>query len=97
MGTPIADLYAALQSEVDRVVHEQEAADKSDELSEVLLATIRETLGQIKLGADSDEFAELTIINFIIRASDEGYTPLEIKNFVQTLRPSPAMETITII
>lgn len=80
------DLLATLRGEVNRIVEETTANDKSDELEELLLLSINNSLHEIKMGADSEEFQDLTMINFVINADDAGYSVPVIHEFVKELK-----------
>lgn len=85
MSTPITDLMVALRGEVDRIVEKKAVEDKSEELSEILLDSIHKTLREIKMGANSDEFQDLTVVNFVLTADNAGYPVDSIKSFIHEL------------
>ena len=84
----ISEILAALHNEVSRIATEQAGIDKSDELEAVLLESIHRTLVEIKEGADSDDFADLTVANFIIAAAEADYSTPSIDLFVSALKDS---------
>lgn len=80
----MVDLERLMAALSDEVILRQES-DKTEELSEVFLESIQKTLREIKTGADSDDFSDLSVINFIILADSLGYDHREISNFVKSL------------
>lgn len=82
----ISQLLSALHGEVNRIALEQAEEDKTEELSEVLLDAINLTMREIKYGADSDDFADLTVANFMIEAAKRDYSDAAIARFVKALK-----------
>ena len=84
----IEELINALNNEVHRIADQRVAEEaRREELSSLLLDAIHKTLKEIKMGASSSDFQELTVVNFIIMAAD-SFTTEEIRGFVEELRPS---------
>lgn len=79
-------LLDALKGEVDRISTQRAAEDKTEELSELLVDSIHQTLKEIKMGANSEDFQDLTVINFVVSADDAGYSSETIRSFVQGLK-----------
>lgn len=84
----INELMFALKSEISRISEERSGQDHQEELSEILLEAVNKTLREIKMGADSDDFQELTIINFIILADSAGFPSDILLSFVNELKKS---------
>ena len=56
------------------------------ELGALFLRAIRQTMVEIHRGAESDDFADLVIVNLIILGAKEGYKVSEIKDFIEQLK-----------
>jgi len=85
----IDSLLSALQGEVQRITDEKASLDRSEELAEVFLEAIHKTLRDIKLGADSDDFPDLTVINFVLLAAEKEFDVRSISSFVKALKEGP--------
>lgn len=85
MAARIGDLMEALRGEVDRITTEKASEDKREELSGLLLDSIHKTLREIKMGAHTEDFQELTVVNFVVTADAAGYSTDTIRDFVQEL------------
>lgn len=81
----LGDLMAALKAEVDRISASRAQETEREELSDILLTSIHSTLRDIKYGANSDEFQELTVLNFVTHADSAGHAPEAIRSYVQEL------------
>lgn len=88
MSRNIGALIAAIKEEAQQVTEAraQEATETEEELQGILADSIQLTLKEIKEGANSEEFKDLTVINFLIQADDAGYSPEVIRGFVQDLK-----------
>lgn len=80
-------LIDALKGQVERIRDEQSALDKTDELSAVFEEAIKAALRDIKAGADSDDFRELAVINFVMMTAELNYDIRSVKLFVEQLKP----------
>lgn len=78
------DLIGAILQEADRINQSEE--DPRVDLSLLLIRSIEKTMVEIKRGANSDDFQDLTVINLIIMGSDEEYTADEMRVFIQDLK-----------
>lgn len=87
----LGDLMAALKGEIDRISSSRAADVKSDELSGILLLSIHSTLRDIKQGANSDEFQDLTVLNFVVSADAAGYSKDSIQSYVRELSKAKEM------
>lgn len=85
MAGQVGDLLAALRGEVDRIVQSKVDEDLREELSELLIFSISATLHDIRMGAQSDEFQELTVLNFVVSADGAGHSKETISAFVREL------------
>lgn len=61
-------------------------SDGRIELGALFLRAIRQTMMEIHRGAESDDFADLVIVNLIILGAKEGYKVSEIKGFIEQLK-----------
>jgi hypothetical protein len=61
-------------------------SDGRIELGALFLRAIRQTMMEIHRGAESDDFADLVIVNLIILGAKEGYKVSEIKDFIEQLK-----------
>ena len=61
-------------------------SDGRIELGALFLRAIRQTMIEIHRGAESDDFADLVIVNLIILGAKEGYKVSEIKDFIEQLK-----------
>ena len=61
-------------------------SDGRIELGTLFLRAIRQTMMEIHRGAESDDFADLVIVNLIILGAKEGYKVSEIKDFIEQLK-----------
>lgn len=64
----------------------QKSNDRED-LSKIFSKALRKTVIEIQRGANLDDFTDLAVINLIIMADSDGYSPREINDFVQKLKP----------
>lgn len=55
-------------------------------LNDVFFHAMQKSVQEIGHGADSADFAELTIMNFIIMGDSEGYQPEDLKSFISELK-----------
>lgn len=81
----LVSLISAIKSEVDRI--NQSETDVRTPLASLLIRSIDKTMIEIKRGADSEDFPDLTIINLIIMGAQEGYTAGEMRGFIDELKP----------
>ena len=61
-------------------------SDGRIELGALFLRAIRQTMMEIHRGAESDDFADLVIVNLIILGAKEGYKVSEIKDIIEQLK-----------
>ena len=52
----------------------------------LLLLSFMDAMEEIRLGADFDEFADMAILNMIVRGNEEGYSRDELQEFVRSLQ-----------
>lgn len=81
----LVSLISAIKVEVDRI--NQSETDTRTPLASLLIRSIDKTMIEIKRGANSDEFPDLTIINLIIMGAQEQYTAAEMRGFIEELKP----------
>jgi hypothetical protein len=81
----LVSLISAIKVEVDRI--NQSETDNRTPLASLLIRSIDKTMIEIKRGADSDDFPDLTIINLIIMGAQEQYTAAEMRGFIEELKP----------
>lgn len=81
----LVNLISAIKVEVDRI--NQSETDTRTSLASLLIRSIDKTMIEIKRGADSDDFPDLTIINLIIMGAQEGYSAGEMRGFIEELKP----------
>lgn len=75
----LSDFVKAIKSEAEDI--KQRNTDTRVPTEVIFADAIHKTLVEIKQGADSREFPDLVVINFIIQAAREGYSAKEIKDF----------------
>lgn len=56
------------------------------DLGVLFAQSIRKTMKDIHHGANSDEFADLVIINLILEGDKQGYSTDELHEFIMTLK-----------
>lgn len=54
-------------------------------LEEIFESAVDQTMREIKFGANSDDFKDLVVVNFVVAAAKNGYATDEIHNFVMKL------------
>lgn len=52
----------------------------------LLLMSFMDAMEDIRVGGEFDEFADLAILNVIIRGNEEGYSHEELQSFVRSLQ-----------
>lgn len=80
-----------LDNLISAILEEAEKVNKSEEDSRVhltilLVRAIEKTMTEIKRGANSEDFQDLTVINLIIMGAQEGYHTTEMRAFVSELK-----------
>lgn len=60
--------------------------DEREDLGVLFMRSLRKTVVDIQNGANSEEFADLTVINLIILGDKEGYSPEEMREFIEDLK-----------
>lgn len=88
----LVSLISAIKVEVDRI--NQSETDTRTSLASLLIRSIDKTMIEIKRGADSDDFPDLTIINLIIMGAQEGYSAGEMRGFIEELKPDADSDEI---
>lgn len=83
MATNITDFIRMIRQEADQLSARQ--VETRTPFASLLVASIRTTIEDIKLGADSDSFRELVMLDFLLRAHQAGYSSEEIGRFVEEL------------
>lgn len=68
------------------VLLEQENNDDRLDLGLLFIKSIQKTVREIREGANTDDFADLTVINLIIMGANEGYEADEMRSFIQKLK-----------
>lgn len=63
-----------------------EKVDDREDLGVLFMRSLRKTVVDIQNGANSEEFADLTVINLIILGDKEGYSPEEMREFIEDLK-----------
>lgn len=61
-------------------------ADDREDLGVLFMKSLRKTVVEIQNGANSEEFADLTVINLIILGDKEGYSAEEMREFIEDLK-----------
>lgn len=84
-SSQIGELMRAIHSEVEAIAERNANNEDREELKTIFVDSIHHTLRDIKRGADSDTFQDLTVANFIISAGGAGYPPPAIREFVREL------------
>lgn len=79
MTSSLTDFVRAIRAEAEDI--KKKNTDSRVSPNSIFAEAIHKTLIEIKNGANSGEFADLVVINFIIQAAKEGYSSQEIKTF----------------
>lgn len=82
----LSDLIDAIRSKA--VLLDQENNDDRLDLGALFMKAIQKTVREITKGADTDSFADLTVINLIIMGAEEGYGADEMRVFINELKVS---------
>lgn len=82
----ITDLVEAIKAEAVKSINSSK--DERLPLEDIFEKSLRQTLREIKFGADSRNFPELVIINFIISSSKNGYEAYEIRDVLESISPT---------
>lgn len=77
----IAELVAHIRS---RAAVEQD--DERPALAALFFDAIHETIRELSLSSSNDDFKDLTVLNFILKGADEGYSKSELKVFIAQLK-----------
>lgn len=80
----LTSLISAIKVEVDRINQSEE--DTRTPLASLLIRSIDKTMVEIKRGANSNDFPDLTVINLIIMGDHEGYSASEMRVFIEELK-----------
>lgn len=80
----LVSLISAIKVEVDRINQSEE--DTRTPLASLLIRSIDKTMVEIKRGANSEDFPDLTVINLIIMGAQEGYSAAEMRGFIEDLK-----------
>lgn len=78
------DLVTAIREEAARIDHDEQ--DSRLDMSVLLIRSIEKTMVEIKRGANSEDFQDLTVINLIIMGAQEKYTTDEMRRFINELK-----------
>lgn len=81
----IHDLMRILRDEANFVAKSKKHIDSRTPIVMLFRSVIDQTNTEIANGANSEDFAELVVINLIIAAAKEGHSSTEIKKFVAML------------
>ena len=55
-------------------------------LDRVFERSVSQAMREVKMGADSDDFADMVVMDFVVNAARAGYSAEEIRAFVHFLR-----------
>lgn len=80
MSSSLTQLLEFIKLEAEKVSHKE--IDTRQDLTVIFQDSISQTMQEIKLGANSSEFPDFVMINFIIAAFKEGFNANEIKDFI---------------
>lgn len=74
--------------DVAAFVNEVKSRSGSDDsrLDRVFELSVSQAMREVKMGADSDDFADMVILNFVTNAARAGCSAREIRSFVCFLR-----------
>lgn len=86
MASTITDFIKLIRHEAEQLGSKK--VDTRPPFTSLLVDAIRDTIEEIKLGADSDSFRELVMLDFLLRADRAGYSTAEISGFVAELTES---------
>lgn len=90
MASSLNDFVKNIQRQAREI--KSKKADSRTPLTSLLVTSISRVIEEIKLGADSDSFRELVIVDLLILASREGYSSSEIAVFVKSLKSEEDFE-----
>lgn len=71
---------------LSKAVLVSETEDSRKDMGELFMKALKNTTIEVQKGADSDQFAELTIINLIVLGDKEGYSAEEMRGFIEKLK-----------
>lgn len=71
-------------------IAEEESDD--DTLQDLFVRAIKRSMREIREGADSEDFSDLTIANFLIMGSESKFTVQELRDFIEQLKSSSSKE-----
>lgn len=83
MTSSLHELLKVIQEEAEAIAARR--VPQGVTLEGIFSEVIGQTMKEIKAGANSDDFADLVVINLLIRAGQEGFHATEVQGFVQTL------------
>jgi len=86
MASQLSTLSQLLLEIQRRAAEVLDPLDTRTGLDTLFIQAITKALEDIKRGADSDEFQELSVVNLLLEASDAGYSHQEIGDFVRALK-----------
>lgn len=84
MASTITDFIKLIRHEAEQLSSKN--VETRVPFTSVLVDSIKTTIEDIKLGADSDSFRELVMLDFLLRAHHAGYSTEEIAGFVEELK-----------
>lgn len=54
-------------------------------LDRVFGRSVSQAMREVKMGADSDDFADMVVVDFVVNAARAGYSACDIRAFVRFL------------
>lgn len=78
----LGQLFAEINARADEISH----SNGKRPLMTLLILSFLDAMEDIRCGADFDEFADLAVLNLIVRGDEEGYSSKEIQIFVRSLQ-----------
>lgn len=80
----LGQLLAEIQARADEIASNDGKGKRP--LVTLLIMAFLDAMEDIKHGGEFDEFADLAILNLIVRGAEEGYSNEEIHAFVRSLQ-----------
>lgn len=84
-GSSFHELMTLLHSEFERIQTKSEKDNERRNLTDILADGINKSLKEIRAGADVYEFKDAAVIHTIVDGAKEGYSGVELRNFINMI------------
>ena len=85
MAASVDAILVAVKSRADKIINDSVPELVESTLDEIMLLAAKNAIGEISQGADSEEFASLAVINFVILADHGGHSIKKISSYLTSL------------